>query len=210
MIGLLVSGLLAGTFWRWRRRRVDARRRRAVELDGLVDLTDELIRGVRSGLSLGAAFTGALEEAHRTNHVPGLVPVRASLRAGRRLGTSLHAVAGADPRSPLALVAAAILVLIESGGPAGDGLERLAETLRSTRAAAAGRRSRAAHAAASAGMLGILPVLAATVLAVGSTAGRRVYDSPLGWVCLVAMVALTLSGQAWMDLAIWGRGKDLP
>lgn len=202
MIGWVSALVLIAGFARWYRKRLRTRRQRATDLDQAVHLVDDLLRQVRSGATLSSGF----QAAARRCPVDGLATFEQSMAAGRRFVSSLDHVVGERPGTPLALVAVAVGVVAGNGSAAGAALERLAETLRAKRSAAAERHAQSAQATLSAAVLGVLPILGAIGLIVGSGSSRAVYASSLGGWCVAAMTALIVSGQAWIDLLIWGRG----
>lgn len=184
-------------------------------------LVDALIQQLRGGRSLAQAVRsvtewrspgpGALSAA---NH-PALSRLRAGLNAGAGLEVALARASGWAPGGParsvpglgddgLGLTFAALLVLVQRGGPALPALERLDDTLRSAHWVEQEARVQTAQATTSAVALAAVPVLFAAALALLDPDLARFYCfEPLGAVCLTVSGLLSYLSWWWMHRIIW-------
>lgn len=181
-------------------------RRRSDALEAeLVALVDDLAQQLRSGATLASGFGSVVAARPLTADL--LSGVLGGVAAGRRLPDSLDEVAERSTSpEPLRLLSASLAVLVSTGGSVGPGLERLSQTLRSSRAAAIEARTHASQALASAGLLALLPLIFSVLLGMVEPAARGFYlTSVTGGSCVAAMVVLVALGWRWTEHAIWGR-----
>ena len=199
--GLVVAGPVS---WRMatqfigtrRSRRLDAKREAQV-----LAMVDQIGHELRSGQSLARAFTLALEN-HPLESAADLDQLTASLAAGERLEVALGRLQTSI--ESLRLLAIAVTVLVESGGPASVAIGRLADTLRARQAAHDETRTQASQATASAAVLAGLPLVFGFLLAVADHRVAVFYAQSLaGAVCLGGALGLVGLGWTWMDRLVW-------
>ncbi|MGF1595546.1 MAG: hypothetical protein ACFCVK_01215 [Acidimicrobiales bacterium] len=205
---LVVAGPLAVAADVHRRHLAHRRRRAEALADAVPALVDELLQRLRGGASLAGSIHAALS----ADRVDGegatalrrrLAPVSAGLAAGLGLAASLGRVDGAvgvGEVDGIGLTVQTLRVLVLRGGPAVPSLERLDDTLRSSRAVELEARAQAAQATASSAALAVLPALFAAGLAALDHRVARFYAfEPLGAACVVAAAALSYGGWWWMQ-----------
>ncbi len=195
-----------------------SRRRKQVQTSEreLLAIVDQIAHELRSGNSLATAFTlGCMhssvgEEAKRSSSETGstLSIVADAVTAGERLEVALERMLqseqGKQTTPALRLLAIAVVVLTESGGPAGPAIERLSETLRARQAGLDEVRTQASQAMASAAVLAGLPLVFALLLAGADHRIARFYfSSMLGAVCIVGSLLLLAAGWAWIQKLVW-------
>lgn len=189
----------------------------------VVTFTEDLSQQLRSGGALTSSFLSTLDE----HPIVGdrLKPVIAAASAGVRLELALdqtltldrNPVVGAWPPAKhsrrtehpdsLRLLAAAVAVLTQNGGPAAPSLERLTETMRANLAARAEARVQASQAIASATVLAALPIMFVVVYAVIDHDVIDFYFHTLfGGICLFLMLGLTATSILWIEVVV---GRDL-
>lgn len=175
-------------------------RREDLRLDSaLITLADAIGQQLRSGGVLASSFSSLVVADPNLTKVFGTAADTAA--AGGSLHRELRRAAERDNRDGVRLVAVALAVLIESGGPAVPALERLAQSLRDRRAGLDERRLQASQARASALVLGVLPAVFAVVAAAIEPAVRTFYlHTVAGAVCLFVMSSLVLACWLWIDL----------
>lgn len=179
------------------------RRRRAQKQfdDQLVTFVEELSQQLRSGGALASAFLSTL-----TRHAAveaRLEPVTAAALTGVRLEQALEEEAQRQTDAGLRLLAASVSVLTSSGGPASTSLERLVHTLRDTASSRDEAWAQASQVLASAVVLAALPLIFAGGYALIEPEVVHFYlRTPLGGICLVAMLGLITIGALWIDLLI--------
>lgn len=205
---------------------VNARVRRRLareQLDAaVVTFTEDLSQQLRSGGALTSSFLSTIDEHPEV--ADRLQPVIAAASAGLRLERALDQNLGRDrnllpdPRQhvkhgqrsehpdSLRLLAAAIAVLTQNGGPAAPSLERLTETMRANLAARAEARAQASQAIASATVLAALPLMFVVVYAfIDNDVVGFYFHTPFGGICLLLMLGLTAASVLWIE-AVVGRG----
>ncbi len=182
----------------------------------LLAIVDQIALELRSGNSLATAFTlgcqhpsgGEEEKRSSSETVSTLRIVADAVTAGERLEVALErmlqAEQGKQTTPALRLLAIAVVVLVESGGPAGPAIERLSETLRAHQAGLEETRTQASQATASAAVLAGLPLMFALLLAGADHRIARFYfSSMLGAVCIVGSLLLVAAGWTWIQKLVW-------
>jgi tight adherence protein B len=162
------------------------RPRRSCEgVDQLIAFLDAAAQGCRAGLSLGPAC----------------------LDAEVRAGISMPVAHGAVPLdTDQAVVAHAVAVAKEFGGPMALTLDSAATVLRERRAMRAIRASHTAAARLSARVLTALPLLfTAFNCAVSESARQVLIGSEAGVACLVIGLVLNAVGWWWMRIIVAER-----
>jgi tight adherence protein B len=171
-------------------------RRRDAQLPAALDL---LAADLRAGSALGPAVVAL---GSRTPDPLGaeLRAVGATVRHGGGLADALDDWSRSPRSSPEVRLAAAALGLgAAAGGPVARSVDQVAATLRERREVRAEATALATQARASAAVLAVAP-LGFTVLVAGvePTAVRFLTSSAVGLACLVAGLALEVTGAAWM------------
>lgn len=214
---LAVTGPLVCLGVRAVRRQRSARRSRAQDDLDLLAIVDETGHGLRSGISLASAFLLACRTlAEGGASSVQLARIADSVRSGARLDASLTQIletqsfetqgseSETGPSDNLRLVSVAMSVMLEFGGSATAGVDRLAQTLRASHSASLNQRAQASQATASASLLAGLPLAFGTVLAVADGRIARFYAFTAGGaVCIVGSLGLATIGWLWMDRLIW-------
>jgi tight adherence protein B len=179
----------AGRWHRADRRRVERQ---------LPEAVAAVARGLRSGASLRRALAEAAGSAPAPLG-PQLQDVMASVDAGVPLTAALDTWAEGCPDADASLVATALALAEETGGPSAQAVDGVAATLRRRLAGRDEAVALAAQARLSAVVLGGLPpvVCLLTLLGGGSAAGFLL-GTPAGGLCLVTGLALDLLGAWWM------------
>lgn len=202
---VIILGVSALGFVRvWLARR--QRRRASLELDAaMITLADDLGQQLRGGGVLASSFSSRVATDARLHDPFG--EAAAAVAVGASLEAELQRVAEHDTRDAVRLVAVALSVLVGSGGPALQALERLGQRLRDRRASVDERQLQSSQARASAVVLGVLPIVFAIVAASIEPDLRHFYLHRLpGALCLVAMLGLVASCWLWIDLLTGERG----
>jgi tight adherence protein B len=155
-------------------------------------------RGLRSGVSLRRALAEAAEPAPPPLG-PRLREVVAAVETGVPLGRALDAWADAGADADVSLVATALSLAEETGGPSAQAVDGVAATLRRRLAARDEAMALSTQARLSAVVLAGLPpaVCLLSLLGGGGTA-RFLLGTPLGLACLLAGLALDGLGAWWM------------
>lgn len=170
---------------------------RRVEADLPLAL-DEVVRGLRSGVSLTQAFAEAAA-------LPG--PLGRDLREvvfvaahGGGLGAALEAWARRRPLPGVRLTVAALTLGLDAGGAQARAVDGVATTLRERQQLAAEVRALASQARLSAVVLTVAPLGFAALMA---AADREVADfflhHPMGVLCLAVGVGLDAVAAGWMS-----------
>ncbi len=167
----------------------------------LVTFVEDLSQQLRSGGALASAFLSTLPRYATVE--ARLEPVVTAALAGVRLEQALDEVARRETHVGLRLLVASVSVLTSRGGSASTSLERLAHTLRDAAAARDEAWAQASQVLASAVVLAALPLIFAGSYAVIEPDIVDFYlRTPLGAVCLVAMLGLITIGALWIDRVI--------
>jgi Flp pilus assembly protein TadB len=182
----------------------------------LLAIVDQIAHELRSGNSLATAFTlgcqhpsvGEEEKRSSSETASTLRIIADAVTAGERLEVALERMLQADQGKQttpaLRLLAIAVVVLVEAGGPAGPAIERLSETLRARQAGLDETRTQASQATASAVVLAGLPLMFALLLAGADHRIARFYfSSMLGAVCVVGSLVLVAAGWTWIQKLVW-------
>lgn len=182
----------------------------------LLATVDQIAHELRSGNSLATAFTLACkysstakgEKSYSSETASSLGAVADAVAAGERLEVSLERMLEDEQEngttSALRLLAIAVVVLVESGGPAGPAIERLSEMLRARQAGLDEVRTQASQANASAAVLAVLPLVFALLLAGADHRIARFYfSSLLGAACIVGSLLLVAAGWTWIQKMVW-------
>ena len=200
------------SLYRTSRRRRDAQ---ANERE-LLAIVDQIAHELRSGSSLATAFAMSCQHSsvgeegkHSGREISSSLGIVAdAVAAGERLEVGLERMLeneqGSETTPALRLLAIAVVVLVESGGPAGPAIERLSETLRARQAGLDEVRTQASQATASAAVLAGLPLVFALLLAGADHRIARFYfSSLLGAACIVGSMLLVAVGWTWIQKLVW-------
>ena len=179
---------------------------RAVAVDEqLPAFVDAMIQGLRSGVGLQSLCTRPPSVAPEVDAMAE--PMAAALAGGQslvdatsRFGIETAGGQGAGPDDGVRLVAAALGVVAERGGPAVPALQRLRLTLTGLTNGRAEARARSGQALASARLLTVAPAVFALLLATFDDDLADLYlHKPAGAICIGACIVLTYSGWRWMN-----------
>jgi Flp pilus assembly protein TadB len=164
--------------------------------------TDELAQQLRSGASLSGSF---VRVARESPHIIGAVqPAVQALDAGERMEVALQRLESDD--EILRLVLLTIRILVTTGGPAAETVERMGENVRAVIAGEEEAKALAGQGTASALVLAVLPIAIGAVAAFTSTDVARLYAYEwIGAVCVSASLLLTGAAWFWMDSLLWGK-----
>lgn len=176
------------------------RRVAAVDETLLARWCQDVARSLRTGASLAVAFGEAC------GRVPAVGANFAEVVRAQRRGASLAVALGRrdDSDDASGLVAATIRTCARLGGAAAEAIDRTATMLHARAAARAERRVHSAQAELSAKVLTILPIAVLALLVATDHDIRDALGTPAVRVCLVAGLALNLTGWWWMRRIIAG------
>lgn len=184
--------------WRWW---VLRQRRAAAELVSGQVL--QACEGLAADLTAGLEPGGALVRTARDWSLLG--PVVAAHSMGSSVPAAFRSLAATPGAADLRVVAAAWEVGRESGPGLARGISQVARSLRADRATARVVAAELASARATARLLAFLPV---AVLVLGSGSGGNPWhfllQTPPGWVCLTAGLALAVVGLLWLEALAGG------
>lgn len=185
-----VAALGGRALWRSRRRRAAA----AAVADQVLETCELLAAEIAAGQPPGRAL------GHAAQAWPVLAPAAEVAHLGGDLPASLRELAHLPGAGELRLVGAAWEVAHRSGSGLADALDRVCATVRADRATRRVVESELASARATARLIAALPLL---VVLLGAGAGGSTWafltGPPIGWVCLVAGLALGLLGLWWIE-----------
>lgn len=184
--------------------RLRSRRSRQRLQAALPAFTDELAQQLRSGASLSGSF---VRVARESPHIIGAVlPAVQALDAGERMEVALQRLETDD--EVLRLVLLTIRILVTTGGPAAETVERMGENVRSVIAGEEEAKALAGQGTASALVLAILPIAIGAMAAFSSSDVARLYAFEwIGAACVSASLLLTGAAWFWMDSLLWGRSR---
>ncbi len=171
------------------------RRRRAADQSAVLEVCDLLAAELAAGQPPGAALAVAAQRW------PPLRPVVDAHHLGADVPGELRRLATSRPGAgDLVWVAGAWQVAHRSGHGLAAALERTAAGLRARRRTRRLVHSELASARATARLVACLPLV---VLLMGSGAGSDPWSfllgTPVGWVCLLAGLALIAVGLWWIE-----------
>lgn len=170
-----------------------ARRRRSQ----LPEALDAVAAGLRGGLALPAALAGAASVGPPLGDE--LATLVREVAAGRPLGDAVHRwqAGAADPCT--SLVAAALTVAVQVGGPGARAVDGAAASLRERSSSDAEAAALATQGRASAAVLTLAPIAFAVLLtSLDPAAGRFLLGTPIGWLCIGTGLTLDAVGAWWM------------
>lgn len=200
--GLLVPGIVFGAAglggWRWwvlRQRRAGAEMVSSQVLQACEGLAADLTAGLEPGAAL----------SRTARDWSFLDPVVAAHALGSSVPEAFRSVAATPGAADLRVVAAAWDVGRESGPGLATGISQVSRSLRADRATARVVAAELASARATARLLALLPV---AVLLLGSGSGGNPWhfllQTPPGWICLAAGLALAVAGLVWLEVLAQG------
>lgn len=196
VLGPLVAWFVPMIVRRHRTRVVRDRSERLV-----IDVCEGIAQQLRAGNSLAASVTAAIESAP----VPldqRFEPVRRAMQAGAPPARALGR-ADTERLESLGLLATALAVLLDNGGPVVVAIDRIGETVRSGVEARAEAQAQTGQATASALLLAALPLPFAVVVGLIEPAAASLYlTSWTGALCLGFAAALSAAGWLWIDQAV--------
>ena len=181
------------------------RRREAKRVAAVPEIVDLVAHRVRSGGSLPAAVRATF--ADQATFVTEFEPILRDVDGGERLERALLQHAGRQRWEETRLLLTTCAVLIRTGGPAADALERLADRLRSATAATAEAQAQSGQQLASASVMAVLPLGFAALFALTDQRAAALYlRTGFGAACLGLSLALSVAGWAWMQRVLQAGG----
>jgi tight adherence protein B len=169
---------------------------------GLPGWLDAVARGLRSGASLRTAMVEAAAPSRGTGMEGAAAGLAHLLARGDGLAASVEATfcpPSGRPGPGAALVARSLPLVAEVGGAPAQLVDSLATSVRDRQAARQEVRSLSTQARASAAVIVAAPVVfTALVAASDSRVAGFLLGSPVGWLLVLAGVALDVLGGWWM------------
>lgn len=169
-------------------------RRRTAQLP---DALDAVAAGLRGGLALPAAISGAAAIGPPLGDE--LASVARDVDAGRQLTDAVGRWQARAADAHTALAAAALTVAAGVGGPGARAVDGAAASLRERLGVEAETAALATQGRASAAVLTLAPIGFAFLLtSLDPAAGRFLLGTPIGWLCIALGLALDGAGAWWM------------
>ena len=182
-----------------------ARRRSArvgrIEPGAVAAMLDQTARQCASGVSLGEAFTVAVNGS-ALRHV--FADATAALATGAAIDAALERIPLDQP--DIALAAHVLRLCATQGGTVSESLDRAAATLRDREAVGNERVAQSAQARLSARVLTILPIAFGGWTLLTTPTVQHFFLTPIGVACL--LLGLGLNAGGWLLMRRVSRGPS--